>query len=68
MATLKNMLNPARARWQRVVVIAFVAFVGMLLTQAVFRLPNPLMLSVAAGIWAVIGWIASNYMLDRKPW
>ena len=68
MARLRNFLNPTRARWQRIVVIAFVAFVGMLLTQAVLAVVSPLMVAIAAGIWAILGWIASNYMLDRKPW
>ena len=68
MSRIGNFLNPTRARWQRIAVIAFVAFVGMLLTQAVLVIISPLGIAIAAGIWAVLGWIASNYMLDRKPW
>ena len=68
MARLRNILDPARARWERVVVIAFVAFVGMLLTQAVLEERSRIVLSLAASVWAVIGWIASNYLVDRRPW
>jgi len=68
MARLRNILDPNRARWERVAVIAFVAFVGMLLTQAVLDVRSLMVLSLAAAVWAVIGWIASNYLVDRRPW
>jgi hypothetical protein len=68
MAKLRNLLNPTRARWERVVVIAFVVFVGMLLTQGVLDERGRLALSLAAAVWAVIGWIASNYLVERRPW
>ncbi len=68
MARVRNLLNPGRARWERVIVIAFVAFVGMLLTQAVLEERSQIALSLAAAVWALIGWIAANYLVDRRPW
>jgi hypothetical protein len=68
MARLRNLLNPGRARWERVVVLAFVVFVGMLLTQGVLEERSRLALSFVAAVWAAIGWIASNYLVDRRPW